>query len=633
MSFKLPEWIDADARRTLLYLLVSGAALVLSLLPASAALPFDPSWVAVVLCGLPILKEATEGLFTRFDIKADVLVSMALIASVVIGETFAAGEIAWIMTIGSLLEELTVEKARAGVAELARLSPEKARVIRDGVETVVAAGDVLTGDLVRVLPGEKIPADGVLLEGATAIDESVMTGEPMPVDKKPGDELLSGTINRFGAFVMRATDVGEKSAVNRLIDLVKSADAGRAKIVRLADRWATWIVVGALVSAAATWFVTGEVVRAVTILVVFCPCALVLATPTAVMAAIGNATRRGFLVRAGDALERLASVTKVAFDKTGTLTEGRPSVARVVAVAPFTETQLLRLAGAIERLSEHPLGKAIAAFAQKTLGPSALPPADDFRMIPGVGVSGTVDGQRIEIGRNAPQNDDGLETLRAQIEEAGAAGETVSFVIVNAALAGFITLEDRLRPFSKRVVSELKSLRVVPVLLTGDREAAARHAASEVGILSVLSQCRPETKLAYMEREADAGTHVLMVGDGVNDAPALKRAAVGVAMGGVGSGIALEAADIVAVGDRIDGLPDLIALSRRMMRVIRINLTLAMTINFIAIILAMGGWMGPVVGALVHNAGSVAVIIHSASLLGVGKRTGALDALRAKAAA
>lgn len=210
MSLKLPDWIDADARRTLLFLLISGVALALSFFPAAAALPFDPSWVAIVLCGLPILKEAAEGLFTRFDIKADVLVSMALIASVVIGETFAAGEIAWIMTIGSLLEELTVEKARAGVAELAKLSPEKARVIRDGVETVVPAGEVLTGDLVRVLPGEKIPADGILLEGATAIDESVMTGEPMPVDKKPGDELLSGTINRFGAFVMRATDVGEK---------------------------------------------------------------------------------------------------------------------------------------------------------------------------------------------------------------------------------------------------------------------------------------------------------------------------------------------------------------------------------------------------------------------------------------
>lgn len=602
MSLKLPDWIDADARRTLLFLLISGVALALSFFPAAAALPFDPSWVAIVLCGLPILKEAAEGLFTRFDIKADVLVSMALIASVVIGETFAAGEIAWIMTIGSLLEELTVEKARAGVAELAKLSPEKARVIRDGVETVVPAGDVLTGDLVRVLPGEKIPADGVLLEGATAIDESVMTGEPMPVDKKPGDELLSGTINRFGSFVMRATDVGEKSAVNRLIELVKSADAGRAKIVRLADRWATWIVVGALVSAAGTWFVTGEVVRAVTILVVFCPCALVLATPTAVMAAIGNATRRGFLVRAGDALERLSYVTKVAFDKTGTLTEGRPSVARTVALAPRTDADLLRLAGALERLSEHPLGKAIAAHAEKTLGPTELPAADDFRMIPGVGVTGTVDGHLVEIGRNAPQDDEALKALEAQIEEAGAAGETVSFVVVDGKLAGILSLEDKLRPFSKRVVSELKSLRVVPVLLTGDREAGA-------------------------------GTHVLMVGDGVNDAPALKRAAVGVAMGGVGSGIALEAADIVAVGDRIDGLPDLIALSRRMMRVIRINLTLAMTINFIAIILAMGGWMGPVVGALVHNAGSVAVIIHSASLLGVGKRTGALDALRAKAAA
>lgn len=421
--------------------------------------------------------------------------------------------------------------------------------------------------------------------------------------------------------------------MNRLIELVKSADAGRAKIVRLADRWATWIVVGALVSAAGTWFVTGEVVRAVTILVVFCPCALVLATPTAVMAAIGNATRRGFLVRAGDALERLSYVTKVAFDKTGTLTEGRPSVARTVALAPRTDADLLRLAGALERLSEHPLGKAIAAHAEKTLGPTELPTAEGFRMIPGIGVTGTVDGHLVEIGRNAPQNDEALRLLDAQIEEAGASGETISFVVVEGKLAGFLSLEDKLRPFSKRVVSELKSLRVVPVLLTGDREAAARHAAGEVGILSVLSQCRPETKLAYMEREAQAGTQVLMVGDGVNDAPALKRAAVGVAMGGVGSGIALEAADIVAVADRIDGLPDLISLSRRMMHVIRINLTLAMTINFIAIILAMGGWMGPVVGALVHNAGSVAVIIHSASLLGVGKRTRTHETLQVKAAA
>ena len=309
------------------------------------------------------------------------------------------------------------------------------------------------------------------------------------------------------------------------------------------------------------------------------------------------------------------------------------SVARTVALAPRTDADLLRLAGALERLSEHPLGKAIAAHAEKALGPTELPSAEGFRMIPGVGVTGTVDGHLVEIGRNAPQDDEALRLLDAQIEEAGASGETISFVVVDGKLAGFLSLEDKLRPFSKRVVSELKSLRVVPVLLTGDREAAARHAAGEVGILSVLSQCRPETKLAYMEREAQAGTQVLMVGDGVNDAPALKRAAVGVAMGGVGSGIALEAADIVAVGDRIDGLPDLISLSRRMMRVIRINLTLAMTINFIAIILAMGGWMGPVVGALVHNAGSVAVIIHSASLLGVGKRTRTHETLQVKAAA
>ena len=294
MLFQIPQWIDAEARRTIIFLIISGAALAASMFAQGCGLPLDPAWVAIVLCGIPILKEAAVGLVKRFDIKADVLVSLALIASVVIGEIFAAGEIAWIMTIGSLLEELTVEKARAGIAELVELSPETARVVKDAREVVIAADDVAAGDILRVLPGEKIPADGVVLEGATAVDESVMTGESMPVDKTPGEAVMSGTINRFGTFLMRADKVGSESSVKRLIALVESADAGHAKIVRLADRWATWIVVGALLSAAATWFVTGEVVRAVTILVVFCPCALVLATPTAVMAAIGNATRRGF---------------------------------------------------------------------------------------------------------------------------------------------------------------------------------------------------------------------------------------------------------------------------------------------------------------------------------------------------
>ena len=294
MKVVLPDWMSSDDKRTVVFLIISGVALGFSFFLPENFTAIDPAWVSVVLCGLPILKEALEGLISRFDIKADVLVSLALIASVLIGETFAAGEIAWIMTIGSFLEELTVEKARAGIAELVKLSPQTARVIKNGQKQLIGVDEVQVGDLIQVLPSEKVPVDGMIIDGETAVDESLMTGESMPIDKQIGDEVMSGTINCFGAFVMRATRVGEDSSVKRLIALVKSADSNKTKIVRLADLWATWIVVGALTSAAVTWYVTGEVVRAVTILVVFCPCALVLATPTAVMAAIGNATKRFF---------------------------------------------------------------------------------------------------------------------------------------------------------------------------------------------------------------------------------------------------------------------------------------------------------------------------------------------------
>ncbi len=623
MHLQIPQWIDADARRTVLFLIISGIALAASMLGLGEKIAIDPAWLAIVLCGIPIVKEAAVGLWTRFDIKADVLVSMALVASVVIGEIFAAGEIAWIMTIGSLLEELMVEKARAGIAELVELSPETARVVKDGKDAVIAADDVQKGDILRVLPGEKIPADGVVLEGATAVDESVMTGESMPVDKTPGSAVMSGTINRFGSFVMRADKVGSESSVKRLIALVESADAGHAKIVRLADRWATWIVVGALVSAAATWFVTGEVVRAVTILVVFCPCALVLATPTAVMAAIGNATRHGFLVRAGDALERLSAVRRAAFDKTGTLTFGKPVVSCVQTVDGFDVKELFSLAASVESLSEHPLGKAIVEGFRAQYPEEKLKKAQNFQMIPGKGVKAQAEGRCVAVGTLSfvdehQENTSARQLLMQKAQKETLAASTVSFVSVDGVAVGFIALQDEMRPFAEGVVSALGALDVVPVLLTGDHQAAANRAAAQAGIKEVVSDCLPEEKLSYIQKQSALGGKVLMVGDGVNDAPALKSAHVGIAMGGVGSGIALEAADIVAVSDKIEELPHLIRLSRKMMTVIRINLTLAMTINFIAIILAMGGWMGPVVGALVHNAGSVLVIIHSAWLLRFG---------------
>ena len=615
-----PEWIDAQARRTILALTVSGAALFLSFAVDAGARPLDPAWVAVVLCGAPILLEAGEGLLTRFDIKADVLVSMALVASVAIGEIFAAGEIAWIMTIGALLEDLTVGKARSGIEALVKYAPETACRVTPAGEERIEADEIAAGDTLRIRPGERIPADGVVLSGSTSIDESVMTGESMPVDKMPGDAVLSGTLNRFGAFDMRAEKVGADSSVKRLIRLVESADANRAAIVRLADRWATWIVLAAVTAAMLTWFVTGEIVRSVTILVVFCPCALVLATPTAIVAAIGNATRSGFLVRAGDALERLAAVTKAAFDKTGTLTEGKPEVAEVFAAedSPKSREEVYRLAAAAESPSEHPLGRAIAESWRKTHPSEDLPAAKNFEMIPGRGIRTRIDERTVLVGSRAFMEGEGIrlsEDLLAAARNAAREGETISFVAAEGAALGFIALADRLREAAPAVIRKLDALHVDTLLLTGDRREAGEHAARTLGIKEVESECLPETKLARMAEASSRGERIAMVGDGINDAPALKRAYVGIAMGGIGSDAAVEAADIVAVSDRIDEIPHLFRLSRRMMLVIKINLTIAMTVNFIAIVLAIGGWMGPVVGALVHNAGSVLVILHSASLL------------------
>ena len=346
----LLEW--GGVKKDVVCLVLGGISLLVSIFELAPGLPFDAAWVAIILCGVPIVLEAVIGLVTAFDIKADVLVSMALIASVIIGEDFAAGEVAFIMQLGALLEDLTVAKARAGIEKLVQLTPQTARRISASGEETVPAECVQVGDLLRVLPGETIPVDGVIVSGVTSVNQAVMTGESLPVDRAPGDEVSSGTVNQFGSFDMRASKVGEDSSIQRMIRLVQSADAGKAKIVGLADRWATWVVVTALLAAGITWAVTGEIIRAVTILVVFCPCALVLATPTAIMAAIGNATKHGFLVREGDALERLAKVRRVCFDKTGTLTTGRSEVSAVRSFdAALDESELYRLAAGVEALA------------------------------------------------------------------------------------------------------------------------------------------------------------------------------------------------------------------------------------------------------------------------------------------
>ena len=602
-------------KKDVILLVISGAA-VLASLAGLQPFPFDIAWVAILLCGVPIVLETIIGLVTSFDIKADVLVSLALIASVCIGEDFAAGEVAFIMQLGGLLEELTVARARTGIEKLVHLTPQTARVLRgNGREETIPAEQVQVGDRIRVLPGESVPVDGVITAGQTSINQAVMTGESLPVDKTVGDPVSSGTVNQFGAFEMEATKVGQDSSIQRMIRLVQSADAGKAKIVGLADRWATWIVVIALTAAALTWLITGQIIRAVTILVVFCPCALVLATPTAIMAAIGNATKHGFLVRQGDALERLARVQILAFDKTGTLTRGTPQVVKAASVAEgLTDDALYELAASAEQLSEHPLGKAIVACCKKA--GHTLTPAENFEMVPGRGICAAVGRLAVLAGTPALLREHGVAiTPPPQAEAYIDQGCTVTYVAVDGRFAGYIALADTLRSDSAATIAALTAQGVQPVLLTGDHANAAKTIAAKLGIETVRANCLPEDKLAAIEEYQRSGQFVCMIGDGINDAPALKKAEVGIAMGGVGSDIAVDAADIALVDDEVRELPHLVALSHRMMRTIKLNMTFSLTLNFIAIVLAITGVLDPIVGALVHNAGSVLVITNSAFLL------------------
>lgn len=603
-------------KKDITFLILSGISLLVSLFDL-IPLPFDAAWIAIVFCGLPIIVEAIIGLITAFDIKADVLVSLALIASIFIGEDFAAGEVAFIMQLGALLEDLTVAKARAGIEKLVHLTPQTARVIMDGKEVILPAEKVKVNDRIRVLPGETIPVDGVILSGKTSVNQAVMTGESLPVDKSEGDEVSSGTVNQFGVFEMSATKVGEDSSIQRMIRLVQSADAGKAKIVGLADRWATWIVVIALSAAALTWIVSGEIIRAVTILVVFCPCALVLATPTAIMAAIGNATKHGFLVREGDALEKLEKVSRITFDKTGTLTYGTPKVITVHSILPeLSDQELYGLFASAEQFSEHPLGKAIVSCWKKEK--KEILPATDFYMILGEGVTAVVNGKKIMAGNQKMLDSYKISVpdhIAEDTETYLAEGCTVIYGIVDQVLAGYLVLADTVRQESSQLLYRLGEMGIQTVLLTGDHENAAETIGRKLSIHEIRANCLPEDKLTYIRECQSRGEFVCMIGDGINDAPALKTADVGIAMGGIGSDIAVDAADIALVDDEVKELPHLFALSRRMMTTIKLNLAFSMTLNFLAIALAITGILNPVVGALVHNAGSVAVIINSALLL------------------
>ena len=563
------------------------------------------SWIAVILCGLPIFKECGEGLITEFDIKADLLVSLAIIASLMIGEVFAAGEIATIMAIGGFLEEYTVSKAQGRIEELIKMTPQVATRIENGIEERIPVEKVQIGDLLKVLPGESIPTDGVIVKGETSINQSTLTGESLPVDKKENDEVFSGTINLYGSFTMKTTKISQESSFQKLIKLVESSEPENSKIVRTADKWATMIVVIAFTLAVLIYLATFEITRSVTILVVFCPCALVLATPTAIMAAIGNLTKYGILVKDGESLEELAKVDELVFDKTGTLTNGTPEVVKIISDNP---KEMMHLLASLESKSEHPLAKSIVKYCSIE-NPTEV---TDFKMHIGKGVSGTINGSKIIAGNKKLLEEENID-LKSDIEPQN--GEIQIFVAKDSEILGNVELADSLRRNSKRTITKLKGLRIKTTMLTGDNEKTAQHIARQVKVRNVISNCLPEDKTEYIKREQTLKHRVAMIGDGINDAPSLKKANVGIAMGDIGSDVSVEAADIALVNDNIEDIPHLIGIARRTIKIINIGIGFALTLNIIAMALAILGMLNPIEGALIHNIGSVIVIIYSSTLV------------------
>ncbi|MGE5607584.1 MAG: heavy metal translocating P-type ATPase [Bacteroidota bacterium] len=581
-------------------------------------LPFDAAWVAIVLSGAPILATAFQGIIKRFDIMAGLLVSIALIASVAIGEYFAAGEVAFIMMIGELLENWTVRKAKEGIEKLVRIAPQMARIRTENGEREIPATEVKVGDTLLIKPGETIPVDGRIIKGQTTVNQAVITGESLPVDKTVNDEVYVGTLNQFGTIEVAAIKVGEDTSLAKLIRLVKEAENKKAPVVRIADRWATIIVPVALACSIVVYLLTSDITRAVTILVVFCPCALVLATPAAIMAGIGNASRKGILIKSGEALEKMGRINLIAFDKTGTITCGKPEVTRIISLEPnYPEEVVLQLAASAESFSEHPLGQAIVMKAREN-SISIIDP-NDFQLVLGRGITAKVGSDQIMVGNRDLLKSNHIEISNAvsqQITSYENDGNTVMVVVVNQKPAGLIMVADRMKCTVPEAIRELKAQCSQEVLLlTGDNQNTARSIAEQAQIERVYAGQLPEGKVAVIEEQMKQGKKVCMIGDGINDAPALATAEVGIAMGVLGSDVAIETADIALMSDDINKIPQLIRLAKKVLRTVTQNIWISMGINFGAIILASAGLMGPVVGALVHNLGSVLVVLNSAAVL------------------
>lgn len=601
--------------------MIGGAFLVLSfVLPkVGINLPIDPAWVSIMISGIPLLYLAVWRIIHNpgiSKISSALLIVIAMFSAIAIGDLFASGEVAFIMAIGAVLEDMTTNRAKKGLKNLLSLAPTQGRKIENGKEIMIPAGEIRYGDTLRILPGETIPVDGSIVTGETSVDQSIMTGESLPVDKGIGETVFCGTINRFGAIDITAEKVGEDSSLQKLIRMVQDAEQKQAPMQRIADKCASYLVPVAFIIAVLAGFATKDIVRAVTVLVVFCPCALVLATPTAIMASIGQATKHGVIVKSGEALEKMGHINTIAFDKTGTLTYGRLEVSDIVSFhKAWNDTKLLSLIASAEAKSEHPLGKAIVAYAKEKNVP--IIESNNFKMTAGKGIYAEVSGHQFICGNERFLAENGIildKEMHDELDKLRGQGKASILVAEQKECIGMIALSDILRAESKDMVSRLTAMDTRTVLLTGDNKKTADYFAGQIGITEVHAELLPEEKVERIEKLQADKRMVCMIGDGVNDAPALKIADVGIAMGSMGSDIAVESADIALMSDDISKIPYLKRLSNATVKTIKVSITLSMCINFLAVMLSVLGLLTPTTGALVHNAGSCFVVLISALL-------------------
>ncbi|WP_440947336.1 heavy metal translocating P-type ATPase [Methanosarcina sp. T3] len=558
---------------------------------------------------------AYQGIKER-DFTADIPVTIATIAAIAIGQYSAAAVVAVLLLLGGMLEELVSARAGKALESLAKLLPDRVTVRRDGHDIVISLEDVQAGDTILVKSGERIAVDGTVLSGTASVNQAAITGESLPVDKQSGDTVFAGTLNETGAMEILATKVGKETTLGQIHRLIEEAQTQKPKIERLLNRHAKVYTPTAIILGGLLWWWSGDLTRAITMLIVFCPCVMVLATPTALVASVGNAALRGNLIKKGATVESMARIDTVIFDKTGTLTHGEPKLSRIIPLKNNDENGLLLLAAIAEKFSEHPLGKAVVRAAEEK--GFSVPDPESFESVSGVGIKVKTSGKNIFIGR--PKQVSGLDfaisdEVEEKIEKQSQSGHNTVLMGIDNEIVGLLTFEDKIRSESKKAVKDLHKLGIKTIMVTGDSKAVAERIAKILGIDEVHAEVMPQEKVEIVKSLQLEGHKVIFVGDGVNDGPALVTADVGVAMGLTGTDVAIETAEVGLLSDDLLKISYLISISRKAIKTIWQNVAFSLSVLSVAVVLTIPGILTPITGALLHELSSIPVIMNSARLI------------------